>query len=83
MLQKRNKDQIKSQILALCQGDGANKTRIVYQVGLNFKTVNGFLDLLLEKGLLEAIPGKPIMYTTTEKGGGALESHRAIEAIYS
>lgn len=82
-MQKRNKDQIKSQILALCQEDGANKTRIVYQVGLNFKTVKEFLDLLLEKGLLEAIPGGRVMYKTTEKGEGALESHRAIEAIYS
>jgi predicted transcriptional regulator len=81
MLQKRNKDQIKSQILALCQEDGANKTRIVYQVGLNFKTVRGYLDLLLEKGLLEAIPGEHIIYKTIEKG--ALESHKAVEAIYS
>ena len=80
---KRSRDQIKAQILALCQEEGANKTRIVYQVGLNFKTVNGYLDLLLEKRLLEAIPGAYIMYKTTEKGEGALESHRAIEAIYS
>ena len=83
MLQKRNNDQIKSQILVVCLGDGANKTRIVYQAGLNFRTVKGYLDLLLEKGLLEAIPGERIMYKTTEKGEGALESHRAIEAIYS
>jgi len=83
MQEKRNRDQIKAQILALCQEDGANKTRIVYQVGLNFKTVKEYLDLLLEKGLLEAIPGERILYKTTEKGEGALESHRAIEAIYS
>ena len=83
MMQKRNKDQIKSQILALCQEDGANKTRIVYQVGLNFKTVKEYLDLLLEKGLLEAIPGEHIIYKTTEKGERALESHKAVEAIYS
>jgi len=83
MREKRNRDQIKAQILSLCQEDAANKTRIVYQVGLNFKTVNGYLDLLLEKSLLEAIPGLYIMYKTTEKGEGALESHRAIEAIYS
>ena len=83
MLQKRNNDQIKSQILVVCQGDGANKTRIVYQAGLNFKTAKGYLELLLEKGLLEAIPGERIMYKTTEKGEGALERHRAIEAIYS
>ena len=80
---KRNIDQINAQILALCQGDGVSKTKIVYQVNLNFKTAKGYLDLLLEKGLLEAIPGKHIMYKTTEKGERALEHHKAIEAIYS
>jgi predicted transcriptional regulator len=83
MPEKRSRDQIKAQILALCQEDSASKTRIVYQMNLNFKTVNGYLDLLLEKGLLEAIPGEHIMYKTTEKGERALESHRAVEAIYS
>lgn len=80
---KRNIDQINAQILALCQGDGVSKTKIVYQVNLNFKTAKGYLDLLLEKGLLEAIPGEHIMYKTTEKGELALEHHKAIEAIYS
>jgi len=83
MQEKRNRDQIKAEILALCQEDGASKTRIVYQVNLNFKTVKGFLDLLLEKALLEAIPGEHIIYKTTEKGERALESHKAVEAIYS
>jgi predicted transcriptional regulator len=83
MTQKRSRDQIIAQILALCQEDGANKTRIVYQVGLNFKTVNGYLDLLLEKNLLEAMPAAYTMYKTTEKGERALECHRAIEVIYS
>ena len=83
MQEKRSRDQIKAQILALCQEDCASKTQIVYQVNLNFKSVRGYLNLLLEKGLLEAIPGKPIMYKTTEKGEGALESHRVVEAIYS
>jgi predicted transcriptional regulator len=83
MQEKRSRDQITAQILRLCLEDGASKTRIVYQGNLNFKTVKGYLDLLLEKGLLEAIPGEHIMYRTTEKGERALESHRAIEAIYS
>jgi predicted transcriptional regulator len=83
MQEKRNRDQIKAEILALCQEDGASKTRIVYQTNLNFKTAKGHLDLLLEKGLLEVIPGENIVYKTTEKGAQALESHRAIEAIYS
>ena len=83
MQEKRNRDQIKAQILSICQEDCASKTRIVYQVNLNFKTVREHLDLLLEKGLLEAIPGEHIMYKTTSAGEQALEHHRAIEAIYS
>ena len=82
MQEKRSRDQIKAQILALCQ-EGTSKTRIVYQVNLNFKTVKEYLDLLLEKGLLEAIPGGRVMYKTTEKGERALASHMAVEAIYS
>lgn len=83
MQEKRSRDQILAQILALCQGNGASKTRTVYQVNLNFHTVNVYLNLLLEKGLIEAIPGERIIYKTTEKGERALESHRAVEAIYS
>ena len=83
MQEKRNRDQIKAQILSLCQEDGTSKTQIVYQVNLNFKTVREHLDLLLDKGLLEAIPGGHIMYKTTSAGERALEHHRAIEAIYS
>ena len=83
MQEKRSRDQIKSQILALCQGDGVVKTQIVYQVNMNFKTVKGYLDLLLEKGLLEAIEGDRTIYKTTPEGERALESHKAVEAIYS
>jgi predicted transcriptional regulator len=83
MPKKRSKDMIKAQILALCQEDGANKTRVVYQAGLNFKTVNGYLDLMLEKCLLEASQGDRTIYKTTPDGERALEHHRAIEAIYS
>jgi len=83
MPQKRSKAQIIAQILALCQGDSAGKTRIVYQAGLNFRTVNGYLDLLLGKGLLEATEGDRTIYKTTPEGERALESLRVVEAIYS
>ena len=82
MSQKRSKDQIIAQILTTCK-DGAGKTRIVYQVNLNFHTVNPYLDLLQEKGLLDVIQGDRPIYKTTEKGEGALESHKAVAAIYS
>lgn len=83
MPQRRSKAQIIAQILTLCQGNDAGKTLIVYQAGLNFKTVNGYLDLLLEKGLLEVIEGDRTIYKTTDKGERALESLRAVEAIFS
>ena len=83
MLQKRNNYQIKSQILVVCQGDGANKTRIVYQVNLNFRTVNPHLDLLKKKELLEVSQGARPIYRTTPKGEQALEHLREVEAIYS
>ena len=83
MAAKRSKDQIILEILKECLEDGASKTRIVYQVNLNFKTVDVYLGLLLKNGLLEAIPGDHMMYKTTAKGEKALECLRVIEAIYS
>ena len=82
MQKKRRKDQIISQILALCLG-GANKTKIVYQVNLNFKTASNHLDLLLKKGLLEATQSKRPIYKTTPKGERALEILQKAEEISS
>ena len=39
---KRSRDLIISQILFIC-AKGANKTRIVYQANLNFRTVDPYL----------------------------------------
>jgi len=82
MQEKRRKDQIIAQILVLCR-EGASKTMIVYQVNLNFSTVMRYLDLLLKKDLLEVIPGNSIIYKTTAEGEIALESLKAVDAIYS
>ena len=83
MSQKRSKDQLISQILTSCRGDGAGKTRIVYQVGLNFGTIKPYLHLLTKKGHLEATQGDRPIYRTTPKGEQALEHLREVEAIYS
>jgi predicted transcriptional regulator len=80
---KRSKEQILAQILDLCKGGDAGKTRIVYQVNLNFKTVNNYLCLLQKKGLLETIQDEKILYRTTPRGEEALESLRIIKEIYS
>jgi predicted transcriptional regulator len=83
MAQKRSRDQLIARILTICQEDDVIKTRIVYQVGLNFKTVQPHLNLLLKKGLLEVTGNTQQIYKTTPEGGQALESLRKVEAIYS
>jgi predicted transcriptional regulator len=83
MTKQRSKSQIIAQILDLCQGDGASKTMIVYQVNLNFRTVMTYLNLLLKKDLLETIKGDRPIYKTTPAGGRALETLRSAEEICS
>jgi predicted transcriptional regulator len=83
MFKKRSKDQIVARILALCQGDGANKTKIVYQVGLNFKTVKPYLSLLTESGQIVPEERDLTRYRTTQKGMETLEALRIVEEIYS
>jgi predicted transcriptional regulator len=70
---KRSKEQIITRILALCQGEGAIKTKIVYQAGFNFRTVVPYLSLLTKKGHIEATEGDRLIYRTTVKGEQALE----------
>ncbi len=82
MGQKRSKDQIIAKILDTCV-DGANKTKIVYQANLNFRTVNRPLDLLLKKGLLEATDGDRPIYRTTPEGERAIVTLQEARAIYS
>ena len=74
---KRSRQEIISQILEICI-NGASKTRIVYQANLNFKTVNPYLDLLIKNGLIQVNEGRAILYETTPKGIGLLESIKRI-----
>jgi predicted transcriptional regulator len=82
MAQKRSKDQIIADILDICR-EGAGKTKIVYQVNLNFRTITPPLDLLLRKGFLEASQGDRPIYHTTPGGTQALEALRKAEEICS
>jgi predicted transcriptional regulator len=75
MNRRRSSDVIISQILEVC-AKGASKTRIVYQSNLNFSTVNPYLDLLLERGLLEAVNGPRTVYKTTENGIELMKSFK-------
>ena len=82
MPKRRSKNQIIAQILATCQEESVNKTKVVYQANLNFRTVVPYLDQLITKGFLEASSDKFPLYRTTEKGEKALESLREIEETY-
>jgi predicted transcriptional regulator len=70
---KRSREAIISQMLSICKS-GACKTRIVYQANLNFRTVNPYINLLLEKKLIEAKKGQTLLYETTEKGINLLDN---------
>ena len=82
MPERRSKNQIIVQILTTCQEECVNKTKVVYQANLNFRTVVPYLDQLITKGLLEASADKHPLYRTTAKGKMALKSLRVIEEIY-
>ena len=70
---KRSKHEIFSKILEVCI-NGANKTKIVYQANLNFRTVNPYLQTLVRNNLLEASQGKHTIYKTTKQGRSLEES---------
>jgi predicted transcriptional regulator len=62
---RRTRLEVLSSILEICGGEGASKTRIVYQVNLNFKNARAYLNWLTDKGYLVK-EGK--MYEITPAG---------------
>ncbi len=76
---KRSRHIIISQILNICV-KGASKTRIVYQANLNFRTVNPYIDMLTENGLLNIKQGPTVLYETTERGMELLENLKQIQS---
>jgi predicted transcriptional regulator len=79
---KRSKHVIISEILDICK-DGANKTRIVYQANLNFRTVDPYIDLLIKNNLLEIKQKKNVSYETTDKGKKMLDDFKQIDSQLS
>jgi predicted transcriptional regulator len=76
---KRSRDRIISQILDVCTS-GANKTRIVYQANLNFKTVNPYLELLTKNGMINAKEERSlVVYETTSRGLALLDNYKQIQ----
>ena len=79
---KRSRDVIISQILDICI-KGASKTRIVYQVNLNFRTINPYLDLLTKNGLIDVKKEQIIVYETTPRGLDLLDNFKQIQSELS
>jgi len=76
MNSKRFKDQILRQILETCA-----TTQIVYRCGLNFHTIQPYLELISRNDLMVKIEGNIPKYRTTGKGEEALLHLRALEEL--
>jgi predicted transcriptional regulator len=74
---KRSKQEIIAQILEVCL-ESASKTRIVYQVNLNFRTINPYLEILIKNNMIEAGQGGQRLYKTTPNGADLLETIKKV-----
>jgi predicted transcriptional regulator len=79
---KRSREEVIEKILEICR-EPATKTKVVYQVNLNFRTVNPYLDLLTKSSLLEInrIGDSSAVYRITPKGAEALGHIKALRAL--
>jgi predicted transcriptional regulator len=79
---KRSRYRIVSEILDICM-DGASKTKIVYRANLNFRTVNPYMEILIEKNLIKVERGRMVLYHTTERGMNLLNEINRIHNALS
>ncbi|MFZ2472172.1 MAG: winged helix-turn-helix domain-containing protein [Methanothrix sp.] len=68
---RRNKLEILGGILNICKADGSSKTKIVYQVNLNFKNAGQYLEWLTSHGYLVK---EDRLYKTTPSGHELLKN---------
>ena len=61
-----------------CMSEWCNKTKIVYQANLNFRTINPYLDLLIGKNLIKVSQGQILRYETTPQGIDMLEDIKEV-----
>lgn len=78
MKRRRPTQQVITDILLACQGNGANETKIVYITRLNFRSAIPYLEGLSRDGLLEIVPGEISLFKITQRGTEALEHLKAI-----
>ena len=73
-MMKRNRLDICADLVRVARG-GARKTHLVYRANLNFRVLQPYLRLLIDKGL---IIEKPPYYTSTEKGEEFLHYYKML-----
>jgi len=63
---------------------GVNKTRIVYRANLNFRRLEGYMEPLMERGLIrENSEGGDALFETTERGREFLNRYRKTRDLLS
>lgn len=75
---RRNKLEILEIILDMCRSDGLTKTKIVYQINLNFKNAGSYLEWLTKHGYLIK---ENRTYKTTTSGLDLLKDLNDINSI--
>jgi predicted transcriptional regulator len=75
---RRNKLEILGSILDICKSNGSSKTRIVYQVNLNFKNAGSYLEWLTKRGYLVK---EHRVYKTTPAGLELLQNLNDVTSL--
>jgi predicted transcriptional regulator len=75
-MKNRSRMDIVSAILEIAQG-GAIKTKIMYSAFVSFPQLKEYLELLMERGMLE-YTGEEKLYRTTENGRRFLKSYKEV-----
>ena len=80
-MKNRSRMDIASAMLEIAQ-DGAIKTRIMYSAFISFPQLKEYLEILVDRGMLEYAP-KDGIYRTTENGRRFLKTYKEVgQALY-
>lgn len=77
---RRDKLEIIRSILLICKKKDANKTKIVYQANLNFKTAGVYIDWLINH---ELIKKEDSIYQITPKGNELLSNLQDVSLFFN
>jgi predicted transcriptional regulator len=75
---RRNRLEILGCILKICKGEGSSKTKVVYQINLNFRNAGLYLEWLTEHGYLAK---EDKLYRITPSGQKLLENLNDINSM--